>query len=229
MRSSSCSLGLRIVPNAWEIANRASEFLFVGVGLVLALVGLERWSPKAMPRLGALALSFAFGIMLCGGIVAGWSWDLILAQTGNVATQGAAIRPPGMLAADWARTVLGPGRKFVADASNARLLAAYGGEFAVTGTKPDFWAVLHDPRLDAWHVRLLRQHHIAYVLVDRRLVSEDSLAGYFFATSSSIPSRRLTFEPTSVHKFDRQAEATRAWDSGDAVIYDIRRVINRAP
>jgi hypothetical protein len=218
------SLGMRIVPNAWEIANRASEFLFIGAGIVLALAGLERFRPRVMPRLGAVALSLAFAITLCGGMIAGWSWDLILAQTDQVAVQGTTIRPPGMLAADWARTVLGPGKNFAADASNARLLLAYADEFPLAGGNPDFHAVIRDPRVDAWHVRLLRQYSIAYILVDRRVVSEDELAGYFFATSSSIPTRRLMFDDPSVHKFDSLSKVSRVWDSGDAVIYDIRKL-----
>ena len=44
------TLGLRLVPSAWEIGNRASEFLFIGLALVTAMARFPRL-PK--PSLGA--------------------------------------------------------------------------------------------------------------------------------------------------------------------------------
>lgn len=218
------TLGLRLAPAAWEIANRASEFLFLGVGLVLALVGLERWRPRVAPWLGRVLLAGAFGVLLGGGVVLGWSSDLVLAKTFEISAGGATLRPEGVVAAQWAGKALGPGHRFAADASNARLLGAYAGEFAIAGTNPDVQAVIRDPRLDGWHVRLLRQYRIPYVLVDRRRVSEDPLAGYFFTTDSSPRAWLLTFDRKSVEKFDRQPAASRLFDSGDIVIYNVSRV-----
>jgi hypothetical protein len=219
------SLGLRLVPAAWETANRASEFLFFGVALMLAFVGLERWRPRFAPSLGRIAVAVAFGVLLEGGVVSGWSSDLVLAKTFQLKAGGATLYPEGVTAAEWAGQTLGPGRLFAADASNARLLAAYGDEFARAGTNPDVRAVIRDPRLDGWHVRLLRSYRIPYVLVDRRQVSEDALAGYFFATAASPPSWRAIFDARSVHKFDRQPAVERLYDSGDIVVYNVSRLI----
>ena len=63
------TLGLRLVPAAWETGVRASEFLFVGVALVVALAALEaldRLSPPRLVHIGAMA---AAGVVLVGGIV----------------------------------------------------------------------------------------------------------------------------------------------------------------
>ena len=194
------SLGLRLVPAAWETANRSSEFLFIGVGLVLALAGLDRWRPRVMPWAGQLAVALAFAVMLEGGMVSGWSSNIMLAQTTNVAVAGTEIHPQGFAAAAWANSTLGPDRRFAADASNARLLAAYAHEFAIAGTNPDVQSVIRDPKLDAWHIRLLRRYGIRYVLVDRRKVSEDALAGYFFTTDISPPSWFTMFDAKSVRQ-----------------------------
>jgi hypothetical protein len=216
------SLGLRLVPAAWETANRASEFLFIGVGLVLALAGLDRWKPRWMPRAGQLAAALAFAVLLEGGMVTGWSSNIMLAQTTAVATSGVEIHPQGYAAAAWSRSILGPGRRFAADASNARLLAAYADEFAIAGSNPDVQSVIREPKLEGWHVRLLRRLGIRYVLVDRRRVSEDALAGYFYTTDISPPSWSRVFGPRSVHKFDRQPAVSRLYDSGNIVVYDVR-------
>ena len=222
------SLGLRLVPNAWEIANRASEFLFIGVGLVLAIVGLERWWPNRGPRLGRIAVAVAFAVLLEGGIVAGWSSNVVLGQTDAVAVGDTTIRPQGLVVTRWAQDVLGPRHRFAADASNARLLAAYADEFAISGTNPDVQAVIRESKLEGWHVRLLARLGIQYVLVDKRRVSEDELSGAFFANASSPPSWRRTFPARSVHMFDRQRSVSRLLDSGNIVVYDVVRLTRNA-
>ena len=45
-------LFLRFVPRAWEIANRSSEFLFVGVALMLAFASVRAVSDKYFDALG---------------------------------------------------------------------------------------------------------------------------------------------------------------------------------
>src|SRR5439155_14651254 len=126
-------------------------------------VGLERWHPKIAPWLGRLALAAVFGVLLEGGVVAGWSSDLVLAKASEAAVGGTTIHPQGFVAAKWARTELGAGRHFAADESNARLLAAYGDEFALVGTNPDVRAVIREPKVEGWHVRLLRRYGVQFV------------------------------------------------------------------
>jgi hypothetical protein len=169
-------------------------------------------------------VAVAFGVLLQGGVIAGWSSELVLAKASDAAVGATTIHPEGVIAATWARRELGAGRRFAADGSNARLLAAYADEFAITGTNPDVQRVIREPKLEGWHVRLLRRYRIRYVLVDRRRISEDALAGYFFVTNESPPTWRETFPPRSVRKFDRQPGASRLFDSGDIVVYDIARL-----
>jgi hypothetical protein len=223
------SVGLRLVPAAWEIGDRASAFLFIGAGLVLALIGLERWGPRHFPWLGRLAVGVVFVVFLEGGMVAGFSANIMLAQTSQIAVGGTTIRPQGYVVAEWARNVLGPDHRFAADESNARLLGAYAHEFAIAGTNPDVQSVIREPKLEGWHVRLLRRYALRYVLVDRRLVSEDALSGYFFRTAVSPHSWSQLFGPRSVHKFDRQPAVSRLLDSGNIVVYDVKKLIQNAP
>ncbi len=220
-----CSLGLRLVPSAWEIANRASEYLFLGVAFALAIIGLERWRPRRFPWAGRLAVAAAFAVLIEGGIVAGWSSDVTLAQTSTIAADGSTIQAPGFAVAAWAKSVLGPHRRFAADASNSRLLAAYADEFAISGTNPDVRSVIREPKLEGWHVRLLRRYGLRFVLVDRRRISEDELAGYFFATDATPSFWRDTFGGRAIHKFDRQPLVSRILDSGNIVIYDVGKVL----
>ena len=62
-------LPMRLVPAAWETSNRASEFLFAGVALLVALAATRIWS---RPRLFAVGATCAVAVIFVGGVVAGW-------------------------------------------------------------------------------------------------------------------------------------------------------------
>jgi hypothetical protein len=81
---------------------------------------------------------------------------------------------------------------------------------------------------EPWQIALLRKHQIRYVLVDRRFVSEDAMAGYFFATATSPAIRRLLYFPSSYRKFDLPRRTSRIFDSGDIAVYDVKRLVARA-
>ncbi len=160
------SLGLRLVPAAWETANRARSSSSSGSG------SSSRWPAWSAGGRGG-----------CHGRAARRSGRLrrpargrhghrvvlhiMLAQTTAVAAGGVEIHPQGTPPRPGQRATRA-GRRFAADASNARLLAAYADEFAIAGTNPDVQSVIRDPKLDDWHVRLLRRLGIRYILVDRR-------------------------------------------------------------
>jgi hypothetical protein len=217
-------LALRFVPGAWETANRASEFLFVGLAVVLALTGLERWSPPRVAWLGQATLAGAAAVVFTGGIIAGWPPTLRLPHTYRILADGQSLDPEGVAAARWARSELGEKRRFAAPESNGRLLLAYADERAFIGTYPDVRDVLGAWTLEPWELRLLHANRIEFVLFDRRKISADNMRGYFFSTADHVP----RYPSALSAKFDRAVGVSRVYDSGDVKIYDVRR-IHRAP
>jgi hypothetical protein len=223
------TLALRVVPAAWETAARASEFLFVGVALVLALAALA-----AIQRLQAVSISGSLsgigvaaiaGIVLTGGVVAGSSTLDRLAQPYRVSAAGAHLDPPGVAVARWARTVLGPGRRIAAQEADARLLLISGGEHVVAGSNPPIATVLETPKLYRWQLDLLRREKIRYVVVDARTASSDVSNGYFFPRHAVGPQDR--FPPAAITKF-RRAGAQRIYSDGNISVYDLRGVSDAA-
>jgi hypothetical protein len=209
-------LGLRFVPAAWEIGNRSSEFVFIGLALVLAVARFPRWLPRVL-------LNAAILIILAGGVIAGWSSQLRTAQVYQVVVGQQVLQPAGLTAAEWVRAHLGPGNNFAADESNGRFLMAYGDQYALAGREQSLKSIFESDSLQDWQLGVLRKSQIAYMAVDRRVVSSDNMAGYFFDRGQSWPlADDELLPPQNYGKFDQQPLVSRLYDSGDLVIYDVR-------
>lgn len=208
----------RFVPTAWEISNRASEYLFIGVALMLGLVAVRLVGRRQLLS-SQLAVGAAAALIFAGGVMAGWPRDLRLAQAYRIDVHGTALEPQGTTAARWAATSkLGTGRRFVADPSNARLMLAQGVE-AFAGTRPPFNEILRHATLDPWMVELLTNTRVSYVIMDRRQPRDDPGVNYFFTSR-----RHELYPPEEYEKLERQPGVSRLFDSGDVVIYSIRRL-----
>lgn len=242
-------LGLRLVPGAWEVGSRASEFLFLGTAFVLANAILEwrraargarrlmagsrlsgfapvaRALPGLAPPLRRLApptaISLVIAIVFTGGVVAGRPDDLRLAQPFAVDADGVTIKPPESALADWARSELGPGHRVAADASNARMLLVYGGQRPLTGKHPDVRDVIRGSSLRPWQIRLLGDEAIGYVVVDRRRISDAASRGYFFC-----PPNCALFPRVSARKFNHKPGTSRLFAGGHLTVYDVRSLWN---
>lgn len=210
-------LPMRLVPAAWETSNRSSEFLLVRVALVLAAIPAAR--PHASRRVVAGSTAF-LAVLLVGGIIAGWPPRVLLALPfRGVASGGATIVPEPAAVAVWARTVLGPGHRFIAPEAIGRELLVDGGQIAYVTSAPfNAATVIYGPEITSGIVDTLTNHSIGYVVVDRRAAGDDSMAGYFFRSQDD--GQRV--DPPSIGKFDSFPGVDRVYDSGDIVVYDVK-------
>lgn len=209
---------LRFAPNAWETANRSTEFLFLGLALVVPLAILHLGARLSAIGL-ALAAAVVLTIMFAGGVVSGWTPSLRLSQPYEIEADGHPIPAEGRAMAAWAAQRLGPGRRYAASEADARLLATYADGFALSGRHPDVNDLLQSEGLDSWEVPLLRSNHVRYVVTDRRTRSFDNSAGYFFGFRNG-PRRDEQLPRSAIAKFQ---QFNRIFDSGDIVIYDLGR------
>jgi len=221
------TLPLRLVPAAWETAARASEFLFVGVALVVALAAFEALDRLWMwaPSLSHVAAWAAAGVLLVGGVISTSTSADRLAQPYRVSTAGADVDPPGVAVARWAREVLGPGRPMAAYDADARLLMVYGREYAFTASNFDIKSALETPKLHRWQLDFLRHDGIRYVVVDALRASANTSTGYFFPRYPIGPHDR--FPAAALTKFER-AGAQRIYDNGNIVVDDLKGVSDAA-
>ncbi len=215
-------LGLRFTGAGWEIANRASEFLYIGIAFVVGFgfVVLRLTRPQK-PFIPFVFMGYA-AILFTGGVIAGWTPSLRLAQPLQVSVNGATLQPQGLEAARWMLERLGPENEIAAPPSDALMMLAYGKQFALTGRIYSILELMtesHDPE---WQTDVLQKMQIHYIAIDRRRISWDGMLGLYFDRGTGVSQDRDQFFPVEVTtQFDRQTNAPRIFDSGDLVIYDV--------
>ena len=125
------ALALRVgTSDGQELAGRTAVFVYIPVGLILALVlarfvtapFLRRWQSAiiAAGLAGVLALLF-------NGLVNGWPpfWER-LPGPHQVAGFERSVGPEEIAAAQWTLSALGPGNRFAADSGIYTVLSSYG-------------------------------------------------------------------------------------------------------
>jgi hypothetical protein len=210
------TLALRLAPAAWETANRASEFLFIGLAFVLALACIEalrRWRGDWWVR---PLIAAGIGLVLVGGAISGWPWDSQLARPLRASAAGRTISSPPLALAEWAEEL--PDGRFAAGTADAGLLLVPGGKMALAGSNPDLEDILDEEALAGWMVPVLRRNDIRYVAVDRREVSSDSLRGYYFSRRDKDEGLR---PPSVSAKFNEVPGISRVYTNGPITVFDL--------
>jgi hypothetical protein len=214
---------LRFASAAWETANRSSEFLFLGLSFVVALVALDGSTSRCAVLWRAAVTTLCLAVVFAGGVIAGWQPLLRLSQPYLVSAGPTRIEPPGRELARWAAAHLRPRQRIVASDSDGRLLLTYADDVALVsrggGDRPDAVGILKGLLLPAWQVDQLQAYRVAYVAVDRRSTSFDALRGYFFARRAGVNEELLSRRVAT--KFDRFG-ADRIYDNGAIKLYRIR-------
>lgn len=220
---------LRFTRFGWETSTRSAEFLFIGVGFLLALavVGLHgRW-PARMHVLLLPALTMYAVVIFAGGVVAGWSSDLRLPRPYLVSSGGTLIEPAGVTVARWSRAELGTDNVFAADPSSALNLLAYGDQRPLTGDARGIRSVFFTRTIDSTVADILRNANVRYLAFDPRLIAWNPLLGvYPPRPGDQTTVSRALLDPDAVAKFDKVLNVNRIVDAGDLVIYDVGALSN---
>ena len=211
-------LPLRLVPAAWETSNRSSSFLFVGVALTLGLAGSSQWFAS---RSFAFLASACAAVLLIGGVEVGWPPRVLLSLPYRSRAAGSVIPPQPSVVASWAKSVLGPGHRFIAPEAIGRELLVHGDQTAFVTSAP-FAAstVLYDERLTSGIVATLGERSIDYLAIDRLVAGDDSMSGYFFPGRADLEFA----DSLATQKYDGFPGVDRLLDTGDIVVYDVRRL-----
>lgn len=211
------ALMLRFAPAAWETGNRAGGYFFIGLSFVAiyGIAELLRRGPGPMRR--RLLMTGALAVVLVGGAISGWSWDLQLARPVNASADGGEISSEPLALAEFASKRL-DGSRFAAPEADARVLLTPGGQVAFGGQGPDVEDIVDEPQLRDWQLPLLESHHLPFLVADRRLLSEDTLRGQYFSVKDQYGNELR--EKGVVHKFS-EIPVARVWHSGRIVLFNL--------
>lgn len=211
------ALLLRFAPAAWETGNRAGEFLFIGLAFVVAYGALRLARPGRRLRERRLVLAAGIVVVIVGGAISGWSWDSQLARPLRISTAGTEIESEPVALGRWLSEKL-PEAKLAAAEADARMILDPGNVKAKSGDALDIKAILSEPFLQGWELPLLHDHHVGYIVADRRRLATDVVRGYFFGVPAAEEDSKVPL--AAVHKFAR-VPLGRVYDNGSIVVYDL--------
>ncbi|PAQ00364.1 hypothetical protein CIT25_21410 [Mesorhizobium mediterraneum] len=213
------SVAFRLTIAGWEIGNRMGTFVFIAVGLVVAVSIVHFWQGRTPRGWRRIAPAVALAVIVLGGVAS--STINPIHGRYRVAADQASIEPMGIETARWAKEWLGAGNRFTSDRINRLLLASYGRQdvrvriiegvysariFEAETLGPDeFWA--------------LARSDIDFLMIDLRLTTAPPVLGFYFE-----PWQRqgTPLSGAELLKFNDIKGVTRIYDNGWIVIYDVR-------
>lgn len=216
---------MRFTSAGWELSNRAAEFLFVGIALLLALAAVRLWLIRHRHWYRNVLLMMYVSVIVVGGVLVGWSPNVRLSQPYLIQAENALIEPPGAAAARWARLYLGPNHRVATDQANARFMLVYGEQYPLTGAEFGLQQMMQSEQFGKTEEIILEKIAVDYVVVDQRRISWDNMAGYYFNRKDTDPNQsKELFNPRVWQKFDNHPYVNRVFDNGNVIIYDVAAI-----
>jgi hypothetical protein len=221
------TLSLRLSAMGTETSNRSSEFVFVGLGMVIALA-FARWvSPRidgsrARSRIvRSLAVGFV-GVVFLGGVTVGWPDYEVLPGPYEVAAEARSVDPLSVSAARWAGANLPPAARMLSDTMNQQLMEAYGGldpQGGEAGSEP-LSNLFLSPAFGPTQARIITYDKLRYLVVDRRLASALPRSGRYFDPGPEPHGYVRPVSLTALGKFATVHSLDLVFDDGPILIYD---------
>lgn len=213
------SVAFRLTIGGWEIGNRMGTFVFMGVGLVVAVSIVRFWQGPAPTGWRRIAPALALAVIVMGGVTAA-SIDPIRGPY-RAAADPQSIEPLGIETALWTRQWLEAGNRFTADRVNRLLLASYGRQdVKVKVEGVDVSRIFKSDELAAGDLYVLARSDIDFLLVDRRLSMSPPVLGFYFEPWEA--GKGTVLSAAALLKFNDVQGITRIYDNGWIVIYDLR-------
>jgi hypothetical protein len=221
------TLALRLTRAGAETSNRASEFVFIGLGATIGVTLAAGLHEGRLAHLRCRALvAVLLAVLFVGGAVIGWGPSARLPGPALVEADTRSVEPYDLAAARWAGAHLPAGSRIVADRENATLMAAYSRLDPQVGRIHRLYvaSLITSPTFGPAQELVLRQDEIRFVVVDRRLARERPVVGYYVESKEPEAfTRRASLSPAAMTKFEGVPGLARIYDNGQVAIYEVLR------
>ena len=220
------SQALRLTAAGAESGIRATEFLFLGIGFIIAIHVADLWLPHVHRWRTYILVIAMLAVILVGQATSGETptWARLPGPYLVVADQR-SVEPEGISAAKWAATYLGPNHRIGSDRINTLLMATYGHQWGYTSADdktPGIEQVFVSQQFGSKEEQSLKHDGVKYLVVDLRLSHGLPLIGYDFnEPASHVPVYRFPIPLDTLGKFDGATNLNRLFDSGNIAIYDV--------
>jgi hypothetical protein len=215
----------RLTQAGSEISQRASEFVFAGIGFVAGILFLHltRSAGDGRARLFALIATGLAGLVFVGGVILGES--PVTRQPGRfeVGAESRSISPQGAAAARFASAHLPRNSRVLVDGPNGLLLGSYGELEPVIGSIRGISVptVFFSEEFGFNDRTVIVHDAIDYVVVDRRLAHSLPVDGYYYDRDEPLANEReQPISAAALRKFNHIPGIERIYDNGPIVIYD---------
>ena len=214
------SVAFRLTIAGWEIGNRMGTYVFIAVGLVVAVSIVHFWegrTPYGWRRVGP---AVALAVIVLGGVTSATLEPL--RGRYKVAADQQSIESMGIETALWTKEWLKAGNRFTADRINRLLLAGYGRQDARVNIVEGVVAarIFDGEKLAPDDLYALARSDIDFLLVDLRLTTAPPVLGFYFEPWQAP--ERMPLSGAALLKFNDIKGVTRIYDNGWIVIYDVR-------
>jgi len=229
------SLVLRLTQAGSETSGRASDFVFIGLGLLLGAVVASMLHPArvgtaGLRRLGTLAMML---VLFVGGISIGTPRYTRQPGPYIVGSDSRTVEPLSLAAAEWMKDYEGVHNRMLTDRSNRQIMGSYGEQDPQTlngGPVPghEFIPIselISSKTFGPIDVDIIHNRRLRFVEIDRRLSTALPVVGIYFEASE--PGAYHHTQPLSLEalaKFDRIPEVDRVFDDGPIQLYDVSGV-----
>ncbi|MBE7163277.1 MAG: hypothetical protein INR72_18720 [Williamsia herbipolensis] len=214
-----------VTASTGEVTDRASGFLFVGVGVAAATGPLLRRHTTRRARWTTPLATVAMTVVFVGAIILG-SGPTVSQLPGPylVSADARTIDRFSTAAGRWEAIHLGDSRVY-ADRDSGLVAGAIGGQYVIThlGTGIDASPVLLAPTFTQTDVDLIRRADIDYVVVDQRDSRSLPNLGVYIESGEYDGANRKTPVPSrALRKLGSVPGVERIYTNGAIAIYDVR-------
>jgi hypothetical protein len=195
-------------------------FVFMGVGLVVAVSIVHFWQGPAPRGWRRIAPAVSLAVIAMGGVTAA-SLDPIRGRY-RMGADPQSVEPMGIETALWTKQWLEAGNRFAADRVNRLLLASHGRQDVVVKVLEgvDASRIFKAEELSPDDLYVLVRSDIDFLLVDLRLSMGPPVLGFYFEPWEADKGTALS--AAALLKFNHIKGITRIYDNGWIVIYDLR-------
>ena len=209
-----------------EVSDRASGFLFVGLGFLFAWWVATRVDvTKPFKRHAIVA---ALVVLFVGGTVVGSGpqW-LRLPGPYQAAADNRSVDQYNLGTSRWMATNLTSDNHVLSDRINRLLVSSIGGQYSIThiGDGVEGSPVFFDAEVTKNVTDTLKQGAVTYIVVDRRLAKSLPRVGVYLEQGEEDSYKHVTpINPHALSKFDSVAGVSLVYDNGQVAVYDVREM-----